>query len=140
MIAALLALLACQLLGELLRAALHLPIPGPVIGMFLLAAMLAWQARRKPARAIPAELDRVAELLIAYLGLLFVPAGVGIIAEGGLLRQEWLPIVAGVIGSTILSVAVTGLVMHWASGNGNTPADEDAGNGAPAVDAAPATR
>ena len=61
MIAALLALLACQLLGELLRAALHLPIPGPVIGMFLLAAMLAWQARRKPARAIPAELDRVAE-------------------------------------------------------------------------------
>jgi putative effector of murein hydrolase LrgA (UPF0299 family) len=47
------------------------------------------------------------------MGLLFVPAGVGIIAEAGLLREQWLPIVAGLIGSTILSLAVTGLVMHW---------------------------
>jgi LrgA family len=51
--------------------------------------------------------------LISHVGLLFVPAGVGVIAEAGLLREEWLPIVAGLIGSTILSLAVTGLVMHW---------------------------
>jgi len=47
------------------------------------------------------------------MGLLFVPAGVGIIAEAGLLRQQWLPIVAALLGSTVLSIAVTGLVMHW---------------------------
>ena len=47
------------------------------------------------------------------MGLLFVPAGVGIVAEAGLVRKEWLPIAAGLIGSTVLSLAVTGLVMHW---------------------------
>jgi hypothetical protein len=31
------------------------------------------------------------------------------------LRAEWLPILAGLIGSTVLSLAVTGLVMHWTS-------------------------
>ncbi|MGY3595320.1 putative effector of murein hydrolase LrgA (UPF0299 family) [Bradyrhizobium sp. USDA 4341] len=47
------------------------------------------------------------------MGLLFVPAGVGLIAETGVPRAEWLPIAAGLIGSTLLSFAVTGLVMHW---------------------------
>ena len=34
-------LLAFELIGEVLRAAVHLPVPGSVIGMFLLAAVLA---------------------------------------------------------------------------------------------------
>jgi len=58
------------------------------------------------------------------MGLLFVPAGVGIIATASLLRQEWLPIVAGLIGSTVLSLAVTGLVMHWTSRSRSTPQSE----------------
>ena len=60
-------------------------------------------------------LGNTAETLIGHMGLLFVPAGVGIITELGVLRAEWLPITAGLIGSTVLSLAVTGLVMHWAS-------------------------
>lgn len=46
------------------------------------------------------------------MGLLFIPTGVGIVAEAGLVRQEWLPIAVGLIGSTVLSLVVTGLVMH----------------------------
>ncbi len=110
---AFLALLASQLLGELLRAAFGLPIPGPVIGMFLLAAILVLRGRRVAGAGIPAPLERTAEALIAHMGLLFVPAGVGIIAEAGLLQQQWLPILAGLVGSTVLGVAVTGAVMHW---------------------------
>ncbi|NEI72437.1 CidA/LrgA family protein [Rhizobium lusitanum] len=114
--AAFLILIACQLIGEGLRAALSLPIPGPVIGMFLLAAILALTDQKKPHikdRATEQELHRTADGLISHMGLLFVPAGVGIIAEAGLLQQEWLPIIAALIGSTVLSIAVTGLVMHW---------------------------
>ena len=55
----------------------------------------------------------MAEGLIANMGLLFVPAGVGIIAEAGVIRKEWLPIIVAVAGSTILSLIVTALVMHW---------------------------
>jgi holin-like protein len=122
---ALLILFGCQLIGEVLRAAFRLPVPGPVIGMFLLTAALAI---RQPGGTVDelassageseasCSLQRVSDALIAHMGLLFVPAGVGVIAEAGLLRTQWLPIVAALFGSTILSLVVTGLVMHWLCG------------------------
>ena len=113
MIAAFLLLLVCELIGELARAAFNLSVPGPVIGMLLLAAALGLRKDKPNAPAIPGALGRMAESLISHMGLLFVPAGVGIITEVGLLRAEWLPIMAGLIGSTVLSLATTGLVMHW---------------------------
>jgi holin-like protein len=113
MIAAFFLLLVCELIGELARAAFNLPVPGPVIGMLLLAAALSLRKDKPGVPAIPGALCRTAESLISHMGLLFVPAGVGIITEVGLLRAEWLPILTGLIGSTILSLAATGLVMHW---------------------------
>jgi len=112
--AALFILLGCQLIGEVLRAAFHLPIPGPVIGMFLLTAALASRQRGGPGDDLAAtSLERTSNVLIAHMGLLFVPAGVGVIAEVGLLRAQWFPILAALVGSTVLSLVVTGLVMHW---------------------------
>jgi putative effector of murein hydrolase LrgA (UPF0299 family) len=112
--AALLILIGCQLIGELLRSVLHLPIPGPVIGMFLLAAVLAARpSGQSGEQAAPSSLQRTADALIAHMGLLFVPAGVGVIAQAGLLRTQWFPIVAALVGSTVLSLIVTGLMMHW---------------------------
>ena len=130
MLTALLSLIGCQLIGELIRDACHLPIPGPVLGMFLLAAVLAFHDRRQKPGAddTRASLEQTAETLIAHMGLFFVPAGVGIIAEAGLLRQEWFPIVAALFGSTLLSIAVTGLVMHWV-----TRASEQQPDTAPAI-------
>ena len=112
MLSAIAILMGCQLAGEVLRDALSLPVPGPVIGMFLLAAILV--ARRKRAEPIPRALAASSEALISCMGLLFVPAGVGLIAEVLVLRQEWLPILAAVVGSTLLSLAATGAVMHVA--------------------------
>jgi holin-like protein len=76
--------------------------------MFLLAAALALRSGKADG-GIPAAL----EVPISHMGLLFVPAGVGIIAEAGLLRQQWLSIVAALLGSSVLSIAVTGLAMYW---------------------------
>jgi len=114
MVEAFCTLLGFELLGELIRDALHLPLPGPVAGMLLLTIWLAWRGRalQPSGKAPAAPLDQTAGALLEHMGLLFVPAGVGVIAEAGLLRQEWLPIVAGIIGSTVLSLTVTGLVMH----------------------------
>jgi putative effector of murein hydrolase LrgA (UPF0299 family) len=114
MIEALFVLMLFELVGEILRSALHLAVPGPVIGMLLLAAALVWRYRREAPinPEAPPALDKTAGVLLQHLGLLFVPAGVGIIAEASLLRQEWMPILFGVIGSTVLSLAATGLVMH----------------------------
>lgn len=115
--AALAILIGAQLLGEIARRLLHLPLPGPVIGMFLLAVVLVTCAGRwvAPRAGEAAPLTRVANALITNMGLLFVPAGVGIIAEAGVLKQDWLPIVTALLVSTLLGLAVTGLVMHHLS-------------------------
>ena len=116
MVEALFIILVFQLLGEGLRAALHLPVPGPVIGMFLLAAALVLRRRSQSASVLSAGaepgLDAVARSLIRHMGLLFVPAGVGVVAMAGLIGPAWLPILVGLAGSTILGLLATGWVMH----------------------------
>jgi holin-like protein len=108
-------LVGCQLIGEVLRRGLHLPLPGAVIGMFLLALVLVVGSSDRGVVAAdqPSQLSRTANALIANMGLLFVPAGVGVIAEVGVLRQNWLPILVGLLVSTVLGLVVTGLVMDW---------------------------
>jgi len=109
-------LLGCELLGDALRGAARLPVPGPVLGMLLLTVALIVRDRRRPAGepqpAAPSDMDRTADALVSHMGLLFVPAGVGVIAQASLLKAEWLPILGGVLGSTLLSLIVTALVMH----------------------------
>ena len=63
MLAAIFVLLAAELLGELLRSALHVSVPGPVIGMIALAAWLIWRGQN--AQPEPSGLARVAEAFLA---------------------------------------------------------------------------
>lgn len=105
-------LIVCRLLGETLRLVLQLPVPGAVVGMLILAAALVARAPTAAGTGRDTSLDRTAEALIGRMGLLFVPAGAGVVAEAALLREAWLPLAAGLIGSTVLSLIVTGLVMH----------------------------
>ncbi|HEY0790423.1 MAG TPA: CidA/LrgA family protein [Chthoniobacterales bacterium] len=107
MVMALLVLLGCQLIGEILHRAFSVPLPGPVIGMVLLTLLLL----RNPS-AVPESLAGGARLLLQNLGLFFVPAGVGIVANWDLIRQQWLPICTGLIGSTVLSLLATAFVIH----------------------------
>ena len=103
----------CVLGGEA-RTDGHLALPGPVIGLALLALVLLLAARWHAwsHRQLTLHLSTVGRLLISHMGLLFVPAGVGIIAEKDVLRREGLPILVAVIGSTLLSLAATGWLMH----------------------------
>lgn len=122
MVNALAVLVGAQLLGELLRQLLHLPLPGPVIGMFILAVGLL--LRRDAAQLQRSGLTGVANALITNMGLLFVPAGVGIVTESHLLHEYWLPILVGLVVSTVLGLLVTALVMHHTIlRRGGSPAD-----------------
>jgi holin-like protein len=48
-----------------------------------------------------------AELLIRHMALLYIPPGVGVMAYWGLVRREWLPLVAaGVVGMAAVLVVV----------------------------------
>lgn len=105
MIGALAILLGFQLVGEVAVRWSGVPVPGPVVGMVLL--FLALQGRK----ILPDPLRATAETLLSHLSLLFVPAGVGIVQYGALLAKEWLPLVVALVSSTLITVAVTALVM-----------------------------
>lgn len=101
-------LLLFQCLGEGLAFAFHLPIPGPVIGMLLLFAALARSPR------LMAIVEETGSALLRHLSLLFVPAGVGIMAAGASVSGHWLAVALALVGSTLLTLAVTALVMRAA--------------------------
>lgn len=99
-------LLVLQLAGELLVRGLGWPVPGPVIGMALLFAILLARGGAE------APMQRTAHELLRLLPLFFVPAGVGVMAHLDRLRSEGLAIAVALVASTLLAMAVTALVLQ----------------------------
>lgn len=114
MIPALFLLLLCQLCGEVLVRALALPLPGPVAGLVLLFAGLAWRGRGDPERAgtVPQDLGAVSDALLRNLSLLFIPAAVGVVQYLALMRTYAVPIAVAIVVSTVLALVVTALVFR----------------------------
>lgn len=99
-------LLLFQCLGEGVVFLLGLPVPGPVAGMILLfCTLVAWPALQK-------RIEEAANELLRHLSLLFVPAGVGIVAAASSGAGHWLAILASLVVSTLLTLAVTGYILH----------------------------
>src|SRR3989442_11649000 len=92
-------LLAFNLLGQILHA-VGVPLPANVLGMMLFAAALFLGVVRVE------WVEDAAELLLRHLMLFFVPTIVAVVAMGDLLRAQWLPITAGMLGSLLLSMLV----------------------------------
>ena len=106
MLAAFAVLLLFQCLGEGIVFVFRLPLPGPVAGMLLLMVALVLAPR------LQALVEEAANTLLQHLSLLFVPAGVGIMAAASRGEGHWLAIVASVVASTVLALAVTGLMLR----------------------------
>jgi holin-like protein len=87
--------------GEILARLGVLPFPGPVIGLVLLYGNLLVRGH------LPENLGALADRILQHLGMLFVPAGVGVIAYLDRLQTEIVPILAAVIGGTVVTLVVT---------------------------------
>ena len=110
MIGGITALLMCQLAGELVSRGLHLPVPGPVLGMLMLLVLLITLDRKGEA---PPSLGQVADALLGNLGLLFIPAGVGVVLYGPLLARNWAPLTVAVVVGTTVAIGVTGRLAQF---------------------------
>lgn len=106
MLGALTLLLVFQLIGEVIVQLAALPIPGPVIGLLLLFLTLCVRG------SLATPLRDTANGILQHLSLLFVPAGVGVMVHFARIAGEWLPILAAVLVSTALAIAVSALVMR----------------------------
>lgn len=97
-------LLLCQLAGEIISRAFSLPIPGPVMGLVLMGLILfATRGRFEPGEEFNATIDG----LLARLGMLFVPAGVGAMQQLGVLGTYWLALLVTLVASTLITLVVT---------------------------------
>ena len=103
-------LLGCQLVGEIAARGLALPVPGPVIGLVLLFLGLQALASRGRVTAETVHqtgIGRAAGALLASLGLLFIPAGVGVVQHLDLFGRHGLALGLALVGSTLATLVVT---------------------------------
>jgi holin-like protein len=98
-------LVLLQLIGESIVQVSGLPVPGAVIGLVLLYALLAWRG------AVSEEMSRTSGFLLQNLGVLFVPAGVGVIAYLPLIAAQWCDILFVLIVSVCSTIAITALAV-----------------------------
>jgi len=99
-------LLVYQLVGEITVRLLGLPIPGPVLGMVMLFVTLMIRGKA------PESVDQASTALLSHLSLLFVPAGVGMMAHFGRIADEWVPITLALLLSTVITMVATALIMQ----------------------------
>lgn len=99
-------LLVYQLAGEITVRLAGVPIPGPVLGMVMLFITL-WLRGRTPD-----SVEQASSALLAHLSLLFVPAGVGMMAHFDRIADEWLPIALALLLSTVITMIATALIMQ----------------------------
>jgi holin-like protein len=97
--------------GEWVSRLAALPIPGSVVGMVLLTVAL------RTGAVSPALVRDAAGLLLRHMGLLFVPAGAGVMRYTGLIQAEWPAILGAGVVSTLVVMAVVGTVHERMAGD-----------------------
>ena len=91
-------------IGELLQAVIPLPIPAAIYGLVLLLIALCTGLLK------PVHIADTANFLIGIMPLLFVAPAAKIMAYWGVIKENWLPIIAITVISTFVVFAVAGLV------------------------------
>ncbi len=99
-------LLIFQLAGEAIAYYMHGIVPGQVIGMALIFAALS-VTRERFLVTLSESAVLTSHALLANLGVLFVPAGVGIVQHFDLIAARGLSLFATVFVSTAATLIVT---------------------------------
>jgi len=97
-------ILLFQGLGEAIGHFLLPLVPGPVIGLVLLLAFLTWSGR------VHEGVELVSSAFMRYLGLLFVPAAVGVVMFLPHLQRQAVAIAVALLVSVIATIAVSALI------------------------------
>jgi holin-like protein len=104
MIDGLVRILVFQGIGEVIAKFVVPLVPGPVIGLVLLLAYLVWRG------SVPEGVELVSGAFMRYLGVLFVPAAVGVVLFWPHLQRQALAIAVALVVSAVATVAVAALI------------------------------
>ena len=100
-------ILGFTLAGEALQRIIPLPIPASVYGLTLLFLSLCLKIVKVD------QVKQTGTFLTSILAILFVSPAVNIVDDWGLIRDDLLPIVLIMIGSTVLTFGISGRVAQW---------------------------
>jgi holin-like protein len=99
-------LLALGALGDWLVRLTGATVPGSVVGMLLLTVLLE-------TRLLPVAWVRpAADFLVRHLALLYVPAGVALLAYWSAVRGELLAVALAALASLVAVLVVVGLIVQ----------------------------
>lgn len=93
--------------GELMRYFIPLPIPGSIYGLLLMFVLLLTKVIKIE------QVKDVGEFLIEIMPLMFIPAGVGLMASWSQLQGFLVPLMVITIATTFLVIFVTGKVTDY---------------------------
>lgn len=103
----LLIILGFSFVGDTLSNSLHLPVPGSILGMIFLFLALQFKVLKFT------DVDEVGSFLINNMTILFLPAGVGIMAKWSLISDFWWQIAVIVLLALIVNVFVLGHLVQF---------------------------
>lgn len=96
----------CLYAGIGIASLLPIKLPGSILGMLILFALLASQI-------LPVNWVKPGcHLIIRYMALLFVPISVGVMSYTDILSAQFGPIVISCVISTFLVLSVVGVSAH----------------------------
>lgn len=99
-------ILGVYLLGELISGIFSLPIPGNILGMLILLALLCTKIIKLE------QIETVSNFLLDHLAFFFIPAGVGLMSSVGIIKDTWLKLIIVCILTTIIIIGVTGTIVQ----------------------------
>ena len=100
----LLIILAISFVGEALKYFLPLPIPTSIYGMVLLFILLLTGVVKLD------DVQDVGKFLIEIMPVMFIPAGVGLMASWGVLKPMLVPVVVTIVVSLVLVMGISGRI------------------------------
>ena len=97
-------ILAISFVGEVLHALIPAPVPAGIYGIVILFLLL--QTGLLKLRSV----EDVGKFLLDFMPVMFVPAAVGVLDSWGLVASSWLAYLAVLVVTTVVVMAVSGLV------------------------------
>ncbi|RZI48581.1 CidA/LrgA family protein [Lactococcus kimchii] len=92
--------------GNLISNFFHLPVPGSILGMIFLFLALQFRVLKFT------DVDEVGSFLINNMTILFLPAGVGIMAKWNLISNYWWQISLIILLALLLNFLVLGKLVE----------------------------
>ncbi len=97
-------IISITFIGEILNQIIPLPVPASVYGMLILYIALLTKIIKV------SSVKETGKFLVDIMPVMFIPAGVGLLESWGILSPLFVPISVITVVTTVLVMAVSGLV------------------------------